>query len=783
MLRQNRKIIQNFRQFFAESKYISVRDFAGMASRIARPTKITKLIIKYFARYRVKHNQKFISKMQQDGLTCAGCALDRQQVEAVVACEDAQLVLASAGSGKTLSLLAKIEYLNRNLRIPATQILAISFTKKTVDELVERCAVKNVEFRTFHGLGNKILRSVPSELGAKTLVSENEIAQFFSQKIPELCARNLQFVQLINDYILFYFSAPSNPGVFENFASRINFNHQFLRRALKDEVKVSKEHQILNGDFIRSKEEQLIANWLFIHQINYAYQKQYSYTQTKYRPTFSCEDFYIDVLQINHDGTSPQGREYLREVKWRRKIHAKNHTNYIEIHSGDWESNQIFVKLEAALRALKIKFVRLSEGEIFTKIQASASYREDYLAFLRQLQTFLSLHKNANYTKTEVLQRVIKGDVYAKMRARSFLKIYFCLADSYAEYLEDNRKYDFADMINDATRAVEDYPEIAKGYRYILLDEVQDLSRNRFLLVRAILRKNPGCKLFAVGDDWQSIYRFTGSDLTLIQEFEQTFGLATRRSLIETTHRFGLPTITLSSEFVQKNPTQSHKNVFNIQDKPTPIYVILNRPKFRTNDAESLNIILQNLIQQHGYPAIREKSFQIISRFNHDIKRLQESENLKIQTSANGTADILWHNPKNSAEELKLEFCSMHKSKGITRDIVIVLNMNSDLMGMPALRESDPITDSLLSHEDDFAFAEERRLFYVAITRAREATFIIANRKNPSPFIFEISQTIKEAYGKLCPKCGTGELIRKHGKSGDFFYCSNYRFGCNYVQK
>lgn len=125
----------------------------------------------------------------------------------------------------------------------------------------------------------------------------------------------------------------------------------------------------------------------------------------------------------------------------------------------------------------------------------------------------------------------------------------------------------------------------------------------------------------------------------------------------------------------------------------------------------------------------------------------------------------------------------MHKSKGITRDIVIVLNMNSDMMGMPATRESDPILDAMLSKEDNFPFAEERRLFYVAITRAREATYLIANRKNPSSFIFEISDHIKETYGRLCPKCHTGELIRRRGKHGDFLYCSNYAYGCNYLKK
>ena len=492
------------------------------------------------------HYWRFLNRAHKSTILCGGFPLDSQQIEAVVACEDAQLVLASAGSGKTMSLLAKIEYLNRELRIPADEILAISFTKKTVDELAERCEIKGVEFRTFHGLGNSILRQSGREFRGRTLISEAETAQFIAQQKP---------------------------------------------------------------------------------------------------------DYPVE-----------------------------------------------------------------------------------------ELMTFLSLHKNAQYSVADVIKREMVADESAQETARKFLKTYFKIYFAYEEYLKTNNKYDFADMINQAELAVREKPNVALGYKYILLDEVQDLSRNRCLLVRAILRKNPGCKLFAVGDDWQSIYRFTGSDLTLIRDFEATFGLKTRRSLIETTHRFGNPTIKISSEFVQKNPTQSHKNVFNFKGQPTPIHVIYNRPELRDDDTKSLNIILQTIIEEQGYEIVKTKEFQIISRFNHDLRRLKSSENLKIiPDDATGTAKIYWRSARSPNDVLKLEFCSMHKSKGITRDIVIVLNMNSSLMGMPARRETNPIIDKLLSHEDDFAFAEERRLFYVAITRAREATYLIANYQKPSPFVLEIS--------------------------------------------
>ena len=402
------------------------------------------------------------------------------------------------------------------------------------------------------------------------------------------------------------------------------------------------------------------------------------------------------------------------------------------------------------------------------------------------MQTFLSLHKNAQYSFEEIKSRLNSDDFYSTKRNSTFLKIYQRIYEAYERYLFNAHKYDFADMINEAQKCIKEIPECALGYKYILLDEVQDLSRNRFLLIREILQKNPGCKLFAVGDDWQSIYRFAGSDLTLIQEFEQMFQLKTRRSFIETTHRFGQPTIAKSCDFIERNPTQSHKMVNNNQAEKTPIYVILNKPErlLKGQDAESLHAILCKLVAEYSFPKLHTKSIQVISRYNHDISRL-ESDMFVTEKQENATDiyKIKWHNPRDSSQELQLEFCSMHKSKGITRDIVIVLNMNSDLMGMPATRESDPIIESLLAKDDTFPFAEERRLFYVAITRAREATYLIADRKNPSPFIFEISETIKDIYGKLCPKCQTGELIKKQGKHGSFYYCSNYTYGCNYLKR
>ena len=482
------------------------------------------------------------------GLKLGDCVLDRQQVEAVVACEDAQLVLASAGSGKTMSLLAKLEYLVLKLHIRPERILVISFTKKTVEELIDRCAISGVEIRTFHSIGLNILR----QSGEKCeLISDTELNDFWRSTLMDPCT------EIVPD---------------------------------------------LDG---------LIA----------------------------------------------------------------------------------------------------------------------------LVRSFILLYKNSGKNLQDISEQLMSNkDKKQLSRAKHFLGIINDVLPKYNNFLRSQNKIDFSDMINLATESVES-GRVKMNYKYILLDEVQDLSPNRQRLIRAILDNSADCRLFAVGDDWQSIYRFAGSDLDLIRNFETFFNRKTKRSLIETTHRFGKPTTKISSDFIERNRLQVRKNVRASMHMRTPISVILS--KDASSDVDALDRIIEIL----GAEYLSQKSVQIVSRYNHDIERLKSSH-INITPLSNQTYDINWRNT------LHFEFCSMHKSKGITRDIVIVLNMSSRATGMPATKPLDPLIDVLLAPEEDFAYAEERRLFYVAITRAREQTFLIADAKHPSIFILEINDELGEIYRK-----------------------------------
>jgi DNA helicase-4 len=395
----------------------------------------------------------------------------------------------------------------------------------------------------------------------------------------------------------------------------------------------------------------------------------------------------------------------------------------------------------------------------------------EFDCFLRQLSTFLPLYKNGMHCLEVLRSRVARLPCYEQARATRFLDIFERLLQEHERHLEDERLYDFADMINDATDLVKSERDCMLVYRYILLDEVQDLSPNRLRLVREILRKNPQCRLFAVGDDWQSIYRFTGSNLDLIENFSKYFGRHVRRSLIETTHRFGAPTVRLSSAFVQKNPQQARKRVKGLKTQ-TPIKIILSKPSINNRDSEAdgFRRAVADLREIYG-AALAKMQLQIISRFNRDISFLSDAPEAIIKDDK-----VEW-------DGLAFDFCSIHKSKGITRDIVIVLNMNDSLMGMPAQRENDPLIEMLLSDKEPYRYAEERRLFYVALTRARKATYLVAKEKTPSPFLLELSPELADAHKNRCPRCETGELIRKESKFGAFQYCSNYFYGCNYFKR
>ena len=750
-----------------------------------------------FLEKRNELNRDFIKKEQRKVYQVEGNSLDPQQIEAVVACEDAELFLAPAGSGKSASLLAKIDYLVNTLKIPASRVLVIAFTNKVVAELKERVSNEDVEIRTFHSLGNKILKSYQEEGQTKKLLSDGEMKRFFREKVKELKTQNEEYAKKYNNYLLFYQSVPVDLETLKTEKERIDFNRMFLRQTLKT-ISLSKENRniknpTLNQEYVKSKEEQIIANWLFINNIDYEYERQYEFCNTKYKPDFTIFNFsepiYYEHFAIGKNGeTWYEG--YDEKVEWKRDLHQKNNTILIETYSYEWQDGTLLTNLEKRLKEAGLKIERRREKEITELIEKDLKYHEDAESLESLFISVLQLQKSERVEIGELEERIKKiENQYIRKRALLFFELYKPIYQGYIEFLKKNNYYDFSDMLNESADIVEKLPENSLDYGYILVDEAQDLSTSKYILLKAILEKCRKVKLFAVGDDWQSIYRFAGSNLKVLDDFEKIFEYETYRGLIELTYRFGEPTAYISNKFIQKNPYQSKKNVVAKVKKKTPIEVKLNMEykKEEPSDYETMNRRIQELYEEYGKDLLK-KRIQVISRYNRDVNRLidkksRKYKNARLVSDTENKREFEW---KIDGTNLKLTipFCSMHKAKGITRDIVFVINMNAGMLGMPSTRDDDPVMATMLTKLDPYPFAEERRLFYVAITRAKEKTIIISDANQISKFVYEINPDLDNSGVLVCPKCKTGILVKRTRKrDGKTFYsCSNFINGCKYTE-
>ena len=323
-------------------------------------------------------------------------------------------------------------------------------------------------------------------------------------------------------------------------------------------------------------------------------------------------------------------------------------------------------------------------------------------------------------------------------------------------------------MINRAA----DYIRLGKyknTYKYVIVDEYQDISKARFSLLDA-LRQSNYYDLFCVGDDWQSIYRFAGSDIGYILNFSRYWG-PTEISKIETTYRFAQKLIEISGGFIMENPSQIKKRIKgNGEEVGFPLGEISGyTEKFAIEFMEK---------KLDDIP--KGSSVFFIGRYVFDANLLADSGLFSCQyNNTTGFIDVKSKRHPN----LKMEFLTAHKSKGLQADYVFIINNKSSRMGFPSKIQDAPILSLLLDNCDQYPYAEERRLFYVALTRAKKKVYILTVKGQESVFAEELKSRYEEEMKKerfTCPRCG-GQLVKRSGKNGEFFGCRNYP-NCKYTR-
>jgi DNA helicase-4 len=675
--------------------------------------------------------------------------LSDEQRRAIIIDEKHTLVVAGAGTGKTSTIVAKVGYLIHKGLAKPNEILLLCYARKAKEEMEKRCNAifgGKLKIGTFHGLGLEILGNVEntrpsiSKLATDKLKLTKAIQGYIKKR-----SINPDFLQKLTNYFA-YFKTP--------FVSEFEFSSKgeyidFLR---------NNQVRSLKGDLVKSLEECQIANFLYINGIDYVYEADYEVATASKRKRQYKPDFYLPKygIYIEHFGVDRNNNpapfldkeEYLQGMNWKQQLHKKHDTKLVTTYSWHKTEGILIEKLEKNLSSLGVKYDPIAPEQIFDLINNVGLIHP----FAKLTATFLNLYKSSGMSIPELVNR--SKELPDSQRSKMFVEIFSFILQDYKKDLGE--EIDFNDMINKAQKYLKD-GRCNQTFRYILVDEFQDISQSRHRLLKALVQLDNKVKLFCVGDDWQSIYRFTGSDISLMTNFDQYFNPSESPSL-RTTFRFDDQLCEFSNKFILKNPNQIKKN--------------LNSHKKSSNTAvtlvwkESTNDQIMEILNDISASEKRATVF-IIGRYNH-----QKPENL--------------HQLRRTHPNLDIRFTTAHSSKGREADYVIVIGLTRKGYSFPSQIEDDPILDIVLSRKEMMSNAEERRLFYVAITRARKHVYLIASKKNPSSFTREIEkgdynvsiEGISDGNVK-CPECKTGVILSREGRNGRFFSCSNYPY-CHY---
>jgi DNA helicase IV len=408
------------------------------------------------------------------------------------------------------------------------------------------------------------------------------------------------------------------------------------------------------------------------------------------------------------------------------------------------------VNLAAKLSALGVVLSPIPSKEVFAVLETQG--RVDM--FTRLVAAFLQHFKGGQLTLAEVMQRAMKSADHP--RSEAFVVVFARIFERYQQWLVERRQIDFHDMIIRATEHVKT-GRYRSPFFYILVDEFQDISAGRARLLRAFLDQSAISQLFAVGDDWQAIYRFAGSDIAIMREFEGRFGCSERVDL-GTTFRCLDRLAETATNFVLQNPTQMRKVVTSVTRADRPcVHVGLS-------SEEGSDLLQQALAMITSDAEIADvgATVLLLGRYRH--------------TKPKNLAELARQHPN-----LQIDFKTVHRSKGLEADYVIVVGMRSGKHGFPAEIADDPILDIVLAAPEDYPNAEERRLFYVALTRARRRVFLLAEGGESSSFVRELlgKPSNVTVFGPSsgrdipCPICVTGRLERRIGRRETFYGCSN----------
>ena len=728
---------------------------------------------------RVLHNQRAKDLCKQ---RCAeyfdhlfAYPLDEQQRDSIVTLEDNTLVVSAAGSGKTSTIIGKTHYLVDQLNVDPNKILLISYTRKAAGELRDRLDYEGITCSTFHRLALDIIAEHDGLM--PTICSADTLQQVFYDLLEDYT-----FKSAVVQYILLFHNASKDEHDYKNPAEMYADRRKYgIQAPFAD----------MDGHIIYTKSEQelTICNVLAILGVDFRYEEPFAIVvkdreHQQYKPDFTIyykdeygqqQRVYLEHFAIDKNGNVPRwfgqdDSEYFSQerwnranityrtgITWKRKLHEKHGTKLIETTSAEFYEGDARVIVRQKLQDAGVPLKPKRMDDLYEQLVSRDKYIEKNV--LNLIEAFINLMKSNDANIDSILEQ--------HPSARTNFILTQLIKPVYVEYckrLAAANEIDFTDAILQATKICEAVP--VRHYDYILVDEFQDISIDRYRFLLALRKGDEQSRLFCVGDDWQSIYRFSGSDMSLFAQYEDFFG-ATDRCNIESTHRFGQPLVKESSNFIKRNPIQVQKDVRPMPEATTE----LSFYKYRSDkDNDQYNVVRRILTT-----IPKNEKIYLLGRYTYDAEILNIADNVTYDDKR-GRITVL-------IDGREIPFLTIHSSKGLEADHVILLNCNEGKF--PSNISDDPVLTYVLSKADEYPDAEERRVFYVGITRAKKHTYVVYDALLPSPFVTEFVGTVT-TNRHICPKCRNGYLYvvkrgtSKNGSAYECVKCSNTRAGCDY---
>ena len=679
----------------------------------------------------VKHRELFRSYQKY--------ALTPEQTATAVSRAKEVVIVASAGSGKTSLLLGRAKYLIDSNRAQPDQILALAFNRAAADELQERSDALKLPLicQTFHSYGLSLLNSTSRTGGVA--FAETQLLETFLKGCYEDLGKSHQVSSLVK-----YFSTELVPHRRHETFQDVSEYAAYVRGSIPI---------ALSGDYVKSHGEWLIANYLFSNGFEFKYEELFNpkgRTEFRHKPDFTIHgadgmNLYVEYFGIDeNENTAPwiPNESYLESMKWKRSVHLECGTRLAEVTYQDLLDGNLIEKLRLQLEDNGFRAVPKSNEEILERAN-KIGYSSRFLVLS---STFLR-HCRAKRYDSVRLSSMTNLD----SRTEAFLRVFVYLLVRYEEELARLAQPDFSDLIHKAADMLENRA-VTFPFTHVLVDEYQDISADRQRLIEAMQVANPSVEITLVGDDWQAINRFAGSDISILRRASRP-KINRKFGTLATTHRFPQSLADASSSFIMKNPLQIEKSITSTTELPSHESLFIHWDTEVGQHLSNISKIAKFIGDEDNKPS---STMLVLARYSNNLpseKALSE----------------IWNGPVLRK--------TIHSAKGLEADFVVVMDLQQDNRGFPSTIEGDPVLSLVLPSEESFPYAEERRLFYVAMTRARIACHLVSPSGQPSLFAKELlSEEIGAHIGldrylsAECPMCKSGRTIRNSNGGSD---CSN----------